>query len=126
MMKVASLLLAIGLILGVQSAKASAVDYSKRLQALDPAALNRLIGKWTNPVDHVVIEIISVDPASGRFIGKEWPTTGQAAGNEHALFSLAGHRLSVESHFDLSRSVDEAPLGPQLMSEGWRTRITRR
>jgi hypothetical protein len=79
-------LLALGLALaGIWSGNATAVDYSKRIQPLDAAVLNRLIGKWTNPVDKVVIEIASVDPASGRLAGREWPTTGQAAGNEHEL-----------------------------------------
>jgi hypothetical protein len=85
-MKVESLLLAFGLALAVmQSGDASAADYSKRIQPLDPAILNKLVGKWSNPVDKVVIEITSVDPASGRLTGKEWPTTGQAAGDEHEL-----------------------------------------
>jgi hypothetical protein len=79
-------LLALGLALaGMWSGSASAVDYSKRVQPLDATVLSRLIGKWTNPVDKVVVEITSVDLASGRLTGKEWPTTGQAAGNEHEL-----------------------------------------
>jgi hypothetical protein len=85
-MKVESLLVAFGLTLYLmQSGDASAVDYSKRIQPLDQAILNRLVGKWTNPLDRVVIEITSVDLASGRLQGKEWPTTGQAAGDEHEL-----------------------------------------
>lgn len=79
-------LLALGLALSATwSGDASAVDYSKRIQPLDAAVLNRIVGKWTNPVDKVVIEITSVDPSSGRLSGKEWPTTGQAAGSEHEL-----------------------------------------
>jgi hypothetical protein len=69
----------------VWSASSSAIDYSKRIQPLDPALRNRLIGKWTNPVDKVVIEITSVDLSSGQLKGKEWPTSGQAAGDEHEL-----------------------------------------
>jgi hypothetical protein len=69
----------------VWSASSSAIDYSKRIQPLDPALRNRLIGKWTNPADKVVIEITSVDLSSGQLKGKEWPTSGQAAGDEHEL-----------------------------------------
>jgi hypothetical protein len=64
---------------------ASAADYGKRAQALDPSIRVRLVGKWTNPVDKVVIEIASVDLVSGKITGSEWPTTGQAAGDEHEL-----------------------------------------
>jgi hypothetical protein len=64
---------------------ASAADYRKRVQALDPSVRARLVGKWTNPVDRVVIEITSVNLESGLISGKEWPTTGQAAGDEHEL-----------------------------------------
>ena len=66
-------------------AAASGPDYSKRAQPLDPALRARLLGKWTNPVDSVVIEITALDLTSGRIQGKEWPTTGPAAGNEHEL-----------------------------------------
>jgi hypothetical protein len=60
-------------------------DYAKRGAPLDPALAQMLIGKWTNPVDKVVIEITAVDPVSGKIAGKEWPTTGQASGDEHEL-----------------------------------------
>jgi Avidin family len=66
-------------------ATAGGPDYGKRAQALDPSLRNRLVGKWTNPVDSVVVEITLVDLTSGRIQGKEWPTTGPAAGNEHEL-----------------------------------------
>jgi hypothetical protein len=69
----------------IESGSSSATDYSKRIQPLDPAIRNRIIGKWTNSVDKVVIEITSIDLASGQLKGKEWPTTGQAAGDEHDL-----------------------------------------
>ena len=62
-----------------------AADYSKRIQLLDPSIRLKLIGKWTNPVDKVVIEITSIDLASGQLKGKEWPTTGPAAGDDHDL-----------------------------------------
>jgi hypothetical protein len=79
-------LLALGIALsGIWSSDSLAIDYSKRIQPLDSAILSKLIGKWTNPVDKVVIEITSVDLASGQLKGKEWPSTGQAAGNEHEL-----------------------------------------
>jgi hypothetical protein len=61
------------------------VDYSKRVAPLDPSVRTRLIGRWTNPVDHVLIEFTSIDLESGQIRGKEWPTTGQAMGNEHEL-----------------------------------------
>ena len=70
--------------IGADIAK-TGVDDSKRVIALDPSVKTRLIGKWTNPVDHVFIDIPSIDLESGQIRGKEWPTTGQAIGNEHDL-----------------------------------------
>jgi hypothetical protein len=63
----------------------SAPDYSKRLQKIDKTVEASLIGKWTNPVDHLVIEIDSVDLESGKISGKVQPTTGPAAADEHEL-----------------------------------------
>jgi hypothetical protein len=63
----------------------SAPDYSKRLQNLDKAVETSLLGKWTNPVDRVVIEIDAVDLESGKISGKVLPTTGPAAADEHEL-----------------------------------------
>jgi hypothetical protein len=60
-------------------------DYGKRAQALDASILSKLIGRWTNPVDHVIIEISSVDLASGQIKGTEWAVTGPAAGDAHEL-----------------------------------------
>jgi len=60
-------------------------DYSKRAQALDASLQARLVGRWTNPVDKVIIEISSVDLASGELKGKEWAVTGPAAGDAHEL-----------------------------------------
>jgi hypothetical protein len=78
------ILLALGAaVLSVHAAVA--IDYSKRAQPLDVSIKTRLLGKWTNPVDRVVIEITSVDLESGQIRGKEWPTTGQAQGSEHEL-----------------------------------------
>jgi hypothetical protein len=64
---------------------ACGADYTKRAQALDPSIKARLMGRWTNPVDHVVVEFTSIDLESGQIRGKEWPTTGQASGSEHDL-----------------------------------------
>jgi hypothetical protein len=77
----------------------SAPDYSKRAQALDPAIRAKLIGKWTNPVDQLVIEIVSIDLVSGQLKGKEWPTTGQAAGDEHELIGWVS-AAPVREKFD--------------------------
>jgi hypothetical protein len=79
-------LLVLGIALtGIWSSESLAIDYSKRIQPLDSAILAKLVGKWTNPVDKVVIEITSVDLVTGQLKGKEWPTTGPAGGNEHEL-----------------------------------------
>lgn len=63
----------------------AAPDYGKRLQVLDPSLKPRLLGKWTNPVDHLIIEISSIDLTSGQIRGKVSPTTGPAAADEHEL-----------------------------------------
>jgi hypothetical protein len=70
-------------LLGAQAL--AAPDYRKRIQALEPAIQARLLGKWTNPVDGLVIEISSVDLASGQIKGKVSPTSGPAAADEHEL-----------------------------------------
>jgi hypothetical protein len=64
---------------------AKAPDYGKRLQPLDASVKTALLGRWTNPVDHVVIEIASVDLVSGALRGTEWAQTGPAAGDAHEL-----------------------------------------
>jgi hypothetical protein len=64
---------------------AAAPDYAKRAQPIDPAIVSQLVGHWTNSVDKTMIEITSVDLASGALRGKEWPTTGPASGDEHEL-----------------------------------------
>jgi hypothetical protein len=64
---------------------ATAPDYGKRAMAISPAVQARLIGKWTNPVDHLIIEIVSVDPQSGALHGTVQPTTGPAAADVHEL-----------------------------------------
>jgi hypothetical protein len=82
-MRIIAILLSLGACLCAHSAVA--IDYSKRAQPLDASIKARLVGKWTNPVDRVIIEITSVDLESGQISGKEWPTTGQASGSEHTL-----------------------------------------
>jgi hypothetical protein len=49
-----------------------------------------LLGKWTNSVDGLVVDIQSVDRVTGEIRGKEWPTSASkpgssAAGTEHDL-----------------------------------------
>jgi hypothetical protein len=78
----------------------AAPDYSKRAQALDPALQARLIGKWTNPVDSLVIEITSVDLASGQIRGRVSPTSGPAAANEHELVGWVNAGPAVNEKFD--------------------------
>jgi Avidin family len=80
----------LSVVLGMAAVAASAnsscaADYSKRAMALDPSIRTSLIGKWTNPVDRVVIDITSVNLTSGQIAGEEWPTTGLASGNHHDL-----------------------------------------
>jgi len=60
-------------------------DYSKRSQVLDASIQAKLLGKWTNPGDKVIIEITSIDLVSGRIEGRVSPTTGPAAADEHEL-----------------------------------------
>ena len=67
---------------GVLAAKP---DYSKRAQVLDAGLQAKLVGRWTNPVDHVIIEISSVDLTSGQLHGTEWAQTGPAAWDAHEL-----------------------------------------
>ena len=74
----------LGVVLVCAGAQA-APDYGKRALALDPAVKARLLGKWTNPVDGLVIEISSVDLVSGQIRGKVSPTSGPAAADEHEL-----------------------------------------
>jgi hypothetical protein len=63
----------------------AAPDYGKRAQALEPAMKSRLLGRWTNPVDALIIEISSIDLVSGQIRGRVMPTTGPAAADEHDL-----------------------------------------
>jgi len=56
-----------------------AADYTKRAQTLDPSLQARLVGRWTNSVDRIIVEITSVDLTSGQLKGKEWPTSGPSS-----------------------------------------------
>src|ERR1700730_15313577 len=63
----------------------AAPDYGKSLQMLEPALKTSLLRRWTNPVDGLVIEISSIDLASGQIRGRVSPTSGPAAADEHEL-----------------------------------------
>lgn len=82
MYRVSLTFLALGLLSGVAPA---APDYGKRAQELDPAVKSRLLGRWTNPVDGLIIEISSIDLVSGQIRGRVSPTSGPAAADEHEL-----------------------------------------
>jgi hypothetical protein len=76
--------------LSVATAQAGAADYSKRAAPIDPAIRAKLLGRWTNPVDKLVVEIRSVDMVTGEIRGVEWPTIAlregsSAAGTEHDI-----------------------------------------
>jgi len=87
-LKILPRILAAASLIAACSSGASAADYSKRALPLDASIRAALIGKWTNPVDLLVIDIRSVDLTTGEVRGVEWPTvatkTGSsAAGTEH-------------------------------------------
>src|SRR5689334_16989140 len=63
----------------------STPDYSKRAAPLETALKSALVGKWTNPLDHLIIDITDIDLTSGRISGNISPTTGPAAGDAHEL-----------------------------------------
>ena len=86
--------LGVGLAWGMAQA---APEYGKRALPLDPSVTAKLIGKWTNPVDNLVIEISSVDPASGQLRGRVSPTSGPAAANEHELIGWVSAAPRKES-----------------------------
>ena len=85
--------------LAVSGSAFAAPDYAKRALRLDSSLTSKLVGKWTNPIDKVVIEIVSVDLESGQLKGKEWPTTGQAANDEHELIGWVS-AAPVRENFD--------------------------
>ena len=79
----------LGLLL-VTAMAAGATDYSKRARPIDVSIRTALLGKWTNPVDGLVIDIRSIDPVTGQISGKEWPTSAllpgsSPAGTEHDI-----------------------------------------
>jgi hypothetical protein len=75
----------------------AAPDYGKRAQTLDPALKGRLIGRWTNSVDRLIIEISSVDLVSGEIRGRVQPTAGKAAAAEHELIGWISAAPQKES-----------------------------
>jgi hypothetical protein len=78
-------LLSIACIARAQPATAPALpDYAKRATGLAPSLQSRLVGRWTNPGDHVVVDITSIDLASGRLAGKEL-APGSASAQIHEL-----------------------------------------
>jgi hypothetical protein len=81
----------------LSTATFAAPDYARRAQAVEPAVQARLIGRWTNPVDGLIIEISSIDPASGQIRGKLSPTSGPAAANEHELIGWVSAAPRKES-----------------------------
>ena len=76
----------------------AAPDYRKRLQVLDASLKPRLLGKWSNPVDNLVIEISSLDLTSGEIRGKVSPTSGPAAADEHELIGWVSAAPPKESY----------------------------
>jgi hypothetical protein len=83
------------------------VDYSKRLAPLDPSLPAKLLGRWTNEVDRLVVEISSVDPTSGAIKGRLNPTTGPAAANGHEVVgwvSSAPPKENMDSVFPITFS----------------------
>ena len=75
----------------------AAPDYGKRALKLDKSIETELLGKWTNPVDRVIVEIDSVDLASGRLEGKVTPVTGPAAADEHELIGWVSDAPMAEN-----------------------------
>lgn len=88
-------------------------EYAKRAAPIDPAVSARLIGRWTNPVDGLVIDIRGIDPVSGALRGTEWPTSALGPGSsrpgtEHELIgwvSAAPPRAGTDNVIPVSFSV---------------------
>ena len=74
-----------GLMIAGVAQGAAAPDYTRRAQTLDASIQTRLMGRWTNPVDGLVIEISAVNLSSGQIRGTVAPTSGPAAANGHEL-----------------------------------------
>jgi len=85
------LLLLVPAILAMTASGAMAApDYAKRAAPITPAIRAQLMGRWTNPVDNLVIDIQSVDSTTGEVKGLEWPTEptrpdSSPAGTEHVI-----------------------------------------
>lgn len=77
--------LLLGALTSTAALSVTAPDYSKRAAPLDATIKSALMGKWTNPVDHLIIDITGVDLTSGKIVGNLSPQTGPAAGDAHEL-----------------------------------------
>jgi hypothetical protein len=77
-------LIVAGFCLWLGAAAASAADYSKRARPIDPSIRTALLGKWTNPVDGLVVDIQAIDPVTGELRGKEWPSSASRPGSSPA------------------------------------------
>jgi hypothetical protein len=66
------------------AAPAPSVSHARALD-LDESFRARLVGTWTNTIDHLVVNVASVDLATGRIAGTVTPATGPAASNAHEL-----------------------------------------
>jgi hypothetical protein len=121
---------ALAVILSLSAASAAGeVNYAKRAAPVDPAISARLLGRWTNPVDNLVIDIRSIDPTSGALRGLEWPTIasrpGSAApGTEHELIgwiSAAPQRAGADNVTPVSFSVSLFEYGTLPVWAGYLT-----
>jgi hypothetical protein len=79
------------------SADPGGPDYNKRAAPISHAAITTLVGRWSNPLDHLDIDIATIDA-----------TTGKLAGTEDAPDSAS------DQHHDLLGWVNDAPEKP-----GW-------
>jgi hypothetical protein len=61
------------------------VDYTQRAQPLDASIKSKVLGRWTNPADKLIVELTDLDLASGRLTGTVSPTSGPAAAHGHEL-----------------------------------------
>jgi hypothetical protein len=71
-------------ILAALACTARAQPAPKRAAALDPALQTRLLGRWTNAIDHVIVDIASIDLATGKLAGRE-AAPGSASDQVHEL-----------------------------------------
>ena len=87
------------LAVALSSSAIAAPDYGKRLAPIPPSVRDELLGRWQNPVDHVIIEITSVDLQSGALDGLVKPTTGPAQADEHTMIGWVS-AAPVKEDFD--------------------------